>query len=130
MGGSYLWVGSQTIIPQLLLLRDTVTANIFQMDYAKPIPSTLLGIPIMFADRSVALGTTGDLILVDMSYYLIKDGSGPFVASDGGIVNFTSNKTIIKAFWNVDGKPWLSAPLPLEGSTSNTVSPFVVLNAA
>jgi len=128
MGGSYLWVGSQTILPQLLTLRDTVTNNIFQFDYAKPIPNTLLGIPLMFHDRSVALGTTGDLILVDMSYYLLKDGSGPFVASDGGIVNFTSNKTIIKAFWNVDGKPWLSAPLPLEGATSNTVSPFVVLN--
>jgi len=130
MGGSYLWVASQTTLTYLLALADGGSNLIFASDYTKPIPNTLMGIPLMFHDRSVALGTTGDLILVDMSYYLLKDGSGPFVASDGGIVNFTSNKTIIKAFWNVDGKPWLSAPLPLEGSTANTVSPFVVLKSA
>lgn len=126
MGGSYLWVASQTTLPQLLTLRDAGSFNLFQMDYTKPIPATLLGIPLMFHDRSVALGTKGDLILVDMGYYLLKDGSGPFVDVSQHVL-FTSNKTIIKAFWNVDGKPWLSAPLPLEGATSNTVSPFVVL---
>lgn len=130
MGGSYIWVASQTTMPQLLALEDDASGAIYQFDFAKPIPASLLGIPLIYADRSVALGTTGDLILVDMQYYLLKDGSGPFVASDGGMVNFTSNKTIIKAFWNVDGKPWLTAPLPLEGSTSNTVSPFVVLASA
>ena len=127
MGGSYVWIASQTILPQLLTLRDTVTANIFQMDYAKPIPSTLLGIPVMFNDRAVALGTAGDLVLVDPAYYLIKQGSGPFVAASEH-VDFLANMTVIKITENVDGKPWLSAPLPLEGSTSNTVSPFVVLN--
>jgi len=129
MGGNYLWVASQTTLPQLLTLRDAGSFNLFVTNYANPIPMSLLGIPLMFADRSPALGSTGDLILVDMSYYLIKDGSGPFVEASQHVF-FTSNKTVIKAFWNVDGKPWLSAPLPLEGATSNTVSPFVVLNAA
>jgi len=127
MGGSYLFVASQTIIPYLSALVDAGSNMIFHSDYTKPIPNTLMGIPLMFHDRSVALGTAGDLILVDMSYYLIKNGSGPFVDASPHVY-FTSNKTVIKAFWNVDGKPWLSAPLPLEGSTSNTVSPFVVLN--
>jgi HK97 family phage major capsid protein len=72
------------------------------------------------------VGTEGDLILADCSYYLIKNGSGPFVEASPHVY-FTSNQTVIKAFWNVDGKPWLSQPIPLEGSTSNTVSPFVVL---
>ncbi len=127
MGGSFLWIASQTILPQLLTLRDTGSFNLFQMDYSKPIPASLLGIPVMFNDRSVALGTRGDLVLVDLGYYLIKQGSGPFVAASEH-VNFLSNQTVIKITENVDGKPWLSAPLPLEGSTSNTVSPFVVLN--
>lgn len=128
MGGSYLWVASQTTFPQLSALADAGKNPLFHTDMSKPVPNTLMGVPLRFHDRSVALGTRGDLILVDMGYYLIKDGSGPFVASDLGIGNFTTNKTRIKIFWNVDGKPWLSAPLPLEGSTSNTVSPFVVLN--
>ena len=75
----------------------------------------------------ISLGTVGDLILVDMDYYLIKDGSGPFVATSEH-VHFLTNRTVIKIFWNVDGQPWLSAPIPLEGSAVNTVSPFVVLN--
>jgi HK97 family phage major capsid protein len=130
MGGNYVWVASQTIITYLSAMVDAGSNMIFHTDYTKPVPNTLMGIPLMFHDRSVALGTEGDLILVDASYYLIKKGSGPYVASDGGIVNFTSNKTLIKIIDNVDGKPWLSAPLPLEGSTSNTVSPFVILSNA
>ena len=43
-------------------------------------------------------------------------------------VYFTSNRSVLKVFWNVDGQPWLDGPIPLEGSTANTVSPFSVLN--
>jgi HK97 family phage major capsid protein len=128
MGGSFLWIASQTTLPQLMQLQGGNSENIFIFDASKPIPNSLLGIPLMFHDRSVALGTKGDLVLVDLSYYLIKQGSGPFVSSDGGVLNFLSNQTYIKIIDNVDGKPWLSAALPLEGSTSNTVSPFVVLS--
>lgn len=130
-GGSLLWIASQTIIPQLVTMVDAGTNSVwlggggYPSAAAAP-PGTLLGIPLMFNDRSPALGTTGDLILVDLSYYLIKDGSGPFVATSPH-VHFTSNRTIIKIFWNVDGQPWLSAPIPLEGSAANTVSPFVLL---
>jgi HK97 family phage major capsid protein len=128
MGGSYVWIASQTILPQLLALADGGSNLIFQTDYTKPIPNSLMGIPLIFHDRSVALGTKGDLVLADPAYYLIKQGSGPYISSDGGIVNFTSNQTLIKIITHIDGKPWLSEALPLEGSTSNTVSPFVVLN--
>jgi HK97 family phage major capsid protein len=83
---------------------------------------------VVFNDRIPGLGSTGDLMLLDLSYYLIKDGSGPFVAMSEH-VHFTQNKTVIKAFWNVDGQPWLDEPIPLEGSTANTVSPFVVLSS-
>ena len=64
--------------------------------------------------------------LVNLSYYLIKDGSGPAAASSEHIL-FLSNKVVFKVVWNVDGHPWLTEPLGLEGSTTNTVSPFVVL---
>lgn len=127
MGGSPVWIASQTCIPQLVNIRDTGNFNLWQVSAVPGLPPTLFGYPVLFHDRSPALGTAGDLILADLSYYLIQDGSGPFVAASDGYY-FTSNKVIIKAFWNVDGKPWLSGPLPLEGSSSNTVSPFVVLN--
>jgi HK97 family phage major capsid protein len=133
-GGSYVWLASQTTIPQLAAMVDAGSHAIWlggagpaKNAGAGPIPSTLLGIPLVFCDRLPAIGTAGDLSLVNLAYYLIKDGSGPYAASSEHVY-FTSNKTVFKIVWNVDAHPWLTEPIPLEGSTSNTVSPFVVLH--
>jgi HK97 family phage major capsid protein len=133
-GGSYVWLASQTVIPQLAAMVDAGSHAIWlggsgpaNNAGAGPLPSTLLGIPVVFADRLPALGTKGDLSLVNLAYYLIKDGSGPFAASSEHIL-FLSNKVVFKIVWNVDAHPWLTEPIGLEGSTSNTVSPFVILN--
>ncbi|MEN6473662.1 MAG: phage major capsid protein [Syntrophaceae bacterium] len=122
-----IWMASRTIIPQLAAIVDAGSNNIFVQNAALGMPGTLYGIPLVFNERCPALGTKGDLILVDLKYYLIKDGSGPFVQASEHVL-FRQNKTVIKAFWNVDGKPWLLNPIPLEGSTTNTVSPIVVLD--
>jgi hypothetical protein len=78
-------------------------------------------------ERSPALGTKGDLMLLSPQLYLIKDGCGPIAASSEHIY-FLSNKTVFKIVWNVDGKPWLTKPIGLEGTTGSTISPFVILN--
>jgi HK97 family phage major capsid protein len=122
-----VWIASRTTIPQLANIRDTGNNNLFIMNATAGVPASLMGIPLIFNERSPALGTKGDLILADLSYYLIKDGSGPFVAASEHVF-FRNNKTVIKAFWNVDGKPWLLNPIPLEGATSNTVSPVITLD--
>lgn len=134
-GGSYVWLASQTIIPELAAMVDAGTHAIWlggagpaNNAGAGPLPSTLLGIPLVFADRLPALGTKGDLSLVNLDYYIIKDGSGPKVASSEHIY-FLSNRTVFKIVWNVDAKPWLTEPISLEGSTSDTVSPFIILDA-
>jgi HK97 family phage major capsid protein len=129
-GGSPVWIASPTCIPQLATIADAGSNNLWVSAYrnaSEGMPPSLMGIPVLFHDRSVALGTAGDLILADLGYYLIKDGSGPFVMASEHVY-FTSNRTVIKVFWNVDGTPWLNEPIPLEGSAANTVSPFVVLN--
>ena len=84
----------------------------------------LLGRPAIENERNPLLGQAGDIWLADMSQYLIKDGSGPYVAASEH-VHFLSNKTVIKMFWNVDGQPWLTAPIKQEGGYE--VSPFVKL---
>lgn len=132
-GGSYIWLASQTCIPQLAAMVDAGTHAVWLGGRDAngagqgPLPSTLLGMPIVFGDRLPPLGTKGDLSLVNLSYYLIKDGSGPAAASSEHVL-FTSNKVVFKIVWNTDGRPWLTEPLGLEGSTTNTVSPFVVLS--
>jgi len=127
MNMSPVWITSQTTIPQLATIADAGNNNLWMPSAVAGLPPTLMGIPVLFHERSVALGTAGDLVLADLSYYLIKEGSGPFVMASEHVY-FTSNRTVIKVFWNVDGSPWLSEPIPLEGSAANTVSPFVVLN--
>lgn len=133
MGGSAVWVASQTVLPQLITMTDAGTNSVWlpggyaAASAAAAPPGTLMGLPLIWNDRSPALGSVGDLMLVDLSYYLIKDGSGPFVATSEH-VHFLTNRTVIKIFWNVDGQPWLTGPIPLEGSAANTVSPFIVLN--
>ncbi len=133
-GGSYAWLASQTTIPQLAAMVDAGSHAVWlggagpaNNAGAGPLPSTLLGLPVIFVDRLPALGTKGDISLVNLSMYLIKDGSGPIVASSEDIL-FLSNRTVFKIVWNVDAKPWLTEPIGLEGSTTNTVSPFIILN--
>jgi HK97 family phage major capsid protein len=132
-GGSLMWICSQTCIPQLAAIVDAGNHAIWigggnlTTGISTPLPSSLLGIPLMFADRVPALGTKGDINLVDLSYYLIKDGSGPFAAISTELL-FLSNRTVFKIVWNVDGKPWINEAIPIEGSTTNTVSPFVNLS--
>ncbi|OHE63857.1 MAG: hypothetical protein A2001_01460 [Treponema sp. GWC1_61_84] len=124
-GGSLVWIGSQTILPQLMQMVDAGNHLVWQPSAREGAPGTLLGFPLLINDQSPALGTEGDLVLVDLDYYLIKDGSGISVqASEHPL--FTSNRTIIKAFWNVDGQPWLTTPL-LQRDGVTQVSPFVVL---
>jgi HK97 family phage major capsid protein len=132
MGGPLVWLASQTIIPQLAAMVDSgshavwISGTGVGTGAAQSLPSTLMGIPLVFVDRLPALGTKGDLCLVNLSYYLIKDGSGPFVDLSDQI-RFLNDEVVFRITWHVDGKPWLTEPIGLEGSTANTVSPFVVL---
>lgn len=126
-GGSPIWIASQTTLPQLMALADAGNNPLWHDSLIGKQPGTLLGIPLMLNDRSVALGTAGDLVLADLSYYLIKEGLGITIGTSEHFL-YTSNRTIFRALFSIDGKPWLDAPIPLEGSTTNTVSPIVVLN--
>ena len=36
-------------------------------------PRTLIGRPLIFSEHLAALGTVGDILLADFSYYLIRD---------------------------------------------------------
>jgi HK97 family phage major capsid protein len=124
--GRAVWIANQSTLPKLATMQDPEGHYIFlQGDITKGIPATLAGIPLKFTGKTPTLGNKGDLMLVDFTYYLIKDGSGPFMAASEHVY-FTNNKTVIKVFWNVDGKGWVKTPLTLEdGSTQ--VSAYVVL---
>ncbi|UIK04900.1 phage major capsid protein [Neorhizobium galegae] len=124
-GGVPVWSMPQSAIIPLAQLTDPEGHYIWKPDARDGFAGTLLGYPVRWNNRAPALGVKGDIILADWSYYLIKDGSGPFVAASEH-VKFTQNKTVIKIFWNVDGAPWMKAPIKEENGYE--VSPFVGLD--
>lgn len=125
LGGSLVWTASQSILLQLMNMTDGDGRLIWQPSAREGEPDRLLGRPILWNERSPQLGSRGDLVLTDYSYYMIQDGT-PLAISASEHVYFKQNKTVIKAFWLVDGQPWLAGPITQEGGYQ--VSPFVALD--
>jgi HK97 family phage major capsid protein len=86
---------------------------------------TLMGRPINVIEHASALGTQGDIALIDMGEYaLARKGSVNMQTSMH--VRFLFDETAFKFTMRVDGKPKWTAPLtPYKGSTQ---SPFVFLD--
>jgi HK97 family phage major capsid protein len=121
-----IWIASISLLPTIVTMTDGAGRLIYvQGDATKGVPSTLLGIPVYWTGKTPTLGNEGDLMLVNFQYYLIKPGSGPYVAISEH-VKFTDNKTIFKIVANMDGQPWVYEPLKLEDGET-TVSPYVML---
>ena len=124
-GGTPTWSASQGVMQEVLNMVDSFNRPIYVASPVAGVPGTILGYPVVWNNRNPGVGSAGDISAVDLSYYLIKDGSGPFVAVSEH-VKFQQNKTVIKIWWNVDGQPWLTEPFTEENGFQ--VSPFVVLD--
>jgi HK97 family phage major capsid protein len=127
------WVGSPSTIPQLLQLKDGANRAIFLAIGAtdaggitKKPNWALLGRPFIPTEKLPALGTKGDLMLIDPSLYVIGDRMQIEIAASEH-VNFLKNQMTWRVVERVDGQPWLSAPITLQDSATQ-VSPFVALN--
>lgn len=123
-----VWFANQTVLPKLLVMKDASSHLIWQPNQREGVPGTLLGLPLVWNNRAPILGSEGDLLLADMSYYAVCEGSGPYIGMSEHVY-WTSNKTALKVFTNIDGQPWLSTTIPLSDTASTvTVSPFIYLS--
>lgn len=128
--GNGVWFYNQDIEPQLFTMGLAVGLGgvpIFMPSgglSASPF-NTILGRPAIPIEQAATLGTVGDLMLLDLSQYVL--------ASRGGIksatsmhVRFLNDEQVLKLTYRVDGQPvWNSALTPFKGS--NTQSPFITL---
>lgn len=90
----------------------------------------LMGSPIFYTEKTQALGTAGDIALVDPTQYLVgsRDGGEPKVASSIHL-KFDYDMTSFRFTLRYDGQPsWLSTLTPKLGS--DTLSPFVILSGS
>lgn len=87
--------------------------------------SSLLGRPVIPTEYNAALGTPGDLLLADLSEYLMIDKGG--IKKDVSMhVRFIYDESVFRFVYRVDGQPiWNSALTPYKGSA--TQSPYVAL---
>lgn len=89
-------------------------------------PMTILGRPVIFTEKVSALGTTGDINFVDLSYYLIGDRQSVEVAASDQAF-FQNDQTAYRIIERVDGRPWLQSALTPHNGSSSTLSAFVQL---
>ncbi len=129
----YIWLINQDIEPQLYTMGLAVGAGggpvympvggLSVSPYA-----TLMGRPVIPCEQAASLGTAGDIILADLSQYVMIDKGGLKSASSIH-VNFQTDQTAFRFVYRCDGQPmWDAALTPYKG-TGNTQSPFIVLNS-
>jgi HK97 family phage major capsid protein len=89
--------------------------------------ASLFGRPVLPLEQASALGDVGDIVLADLSEYLVIDKGGVQAASTIA-VRFEYDERSFRFVLRSNGMPLWRAPLtPFKGS--NTLSPFVALAA-
>jgi HK97 family phage major capsid protein len=126
-----VWFINQDIEPQLFTLAIQVgtgggTVYMPPGGLSGQPYGTLFGRPVIPIEQCQTLGTKGDVILADMSQYILIDKGG--VQSASSIhVRFVNDESVFRFVYRVDGLPiWQSPLTPFKGS-ANTQSPFVTL---
>jgi len=67
-----VWVCSPSCIPQLCAMTNIGGTNpVFIINASEGIPGTIFGLPVLVSERLEALGTQGDIALVDFSQYAV-----------------------------------------------------------
>lgn len=126
--GTAVWLFSPSVVQQLLRLADGSNRAIFlsiDQGITKTPYWSLLGRPAIPTEKLPALGTKGDLMLVDPSLYVIGDRQGIEIAASEH-VNFLKNQMTWRVVERVDGQPWIDKPITLQDGITQ-VSPFVAL---
>jgi HK97 family phage major capsid protein len=123
-----VWYVNQEIEPLLYTLKiGDVPVYLPAGGLSEKPYATLFGRPIVPLEQCSALGSVGDIILGDMSQYLLIDKGGINTASSIH-VRFLYDESVFRFIYRVDGQPIWNKPItPYKGS--NTLSPFVTLAA-
>jgi HK97 family phage major capsid protein len=128
-----VWFVNQDIEPQLFTMGLTVGMGGMAV-YMPPgglsgnMYGTLFGRPVVPIEQCQTLGDKGDILLADMSQYVLIDKGG--LQSAVSIhVRFVNDETVVRFVYRVDGLPiWQSVLAPYTGA-ANTLSPWVTLAA-
>ena len=85
----------------------------------------LMGRPVIPVEYAATLGTPGDIVLADLSQYVMIDKGAPQAASSIH-VRFLNDETTFRFVYRVDGQPTWKKPLTPKNGTA-TKSPYIAL---
>lgn len=128
-----VWLTSPTTLPQIQSLAlDVGTGGgplmTFNIGSEPSVP--LLGLPVIESTKIPELGDVGDLVLVDLSKYLIGDRQALQISKSEHQYHST-DETGYRFTSRVDARPWLTTPLITEkGDSTTSLSAFIKLGAA
>jgi len=130
-----VWFINQDCEPQLEILSAVVGTGGIPVflnvgsgfpNVAEAPQNRLKGKPLMPIEYCKTLGTKGDIILANLSYYALGVRGGIDEAMSMHL-RFDFAETAFRFMFAVDGQPWLaSAITPFNGT--NTLSPMIVLD--
>jgi HK97 family phage major capsid protein len=119
-----VWLMSMEVFGQVLQMTTADGAPIVSVDLAGV--RRMLTIPIEVCEYTPAVGNAGDIVLCDLSQYLLAERA-PGV--DSSIhVQFVTDETAFRFRFRTDGQPAWRSPVTPKNSTV-TVSPFIALAA-
>ncbi|KOV86068.1 MULTISPECIES: phage major capsid protein [unclassified Streptomyces] len=130
-----VWLASPSALPQLTQLAmtrgtDGIASPPLWLTGGQAIdapPMSILGRPVVITEKVPALGSAGDLSLIDFGFYLIGDRQA-MQARQSEERYFETDEVAFRIIERVDGRPWLqSAITPANGGS--TLSPIVKLAA-
>lgn len=127
--GNAVWMYNTETGPSLMEMSQIIgvagTAPRF-VNYSADGGMTIFGRPAIEVEYAEALGTVGDIAVVDWKKYRLIRKGGVEQASSMHVY-FSTGEQAFRAFYRVDGQPAPRAALtPFKGSA--TLSPFVVLS--
>jgi len=126
------WYINQDIEPQLFTMSLAVgTGGIPVYMPANGLSESpygrLMGKSVIPIEQCQTLGTVGDIILADLSQYVLADKNGIQTAQSIH-VQFLTDESVFRFVYRVDGQPiWNSALTPYKGGAGNSLSPFIAL---
>lgn len=121
------WYVNKELMFALLTLRmDNVPVFVPKGSIANAPYDTLFGKPVHYIEQANAPGAKGDILLADMSQYVIAEKGG-IKATESIHVRFVYDETAFRFIYRLDGKPMAKAVTPYKGTQA--ISPFVTLEA-
>lgn len=125
-----IWVISPTVATQLVQLVDASGKSSWvpnDRDRAEGRSmGSMFGRPIFVLEKLPALGTLGDVMLLDPTLYVIGDRQEVEISASPH-PNFLKNQMTWRILSRIDGQPLIQQQITLQDATSK-VSPYVILN--